>query len=400
MLRICYLGDCTHIHDLRFVTKLVERGYDTHVVTFVQNHVEVEGAKYYKIPFPSLFFRSPRMLWRSRKALREVLLAVKPDVLHAGWIPTYGFLAATSGFHPFLLMPWGSDILLKRDDLFSFKHLSILNKVVSRYAARYATRYAIRKADMITCDAEHVKKEIVKLSGYPEDRIIIFPWGIDLKRFNPEVDSSRIRAQLGWKRNKILIMTRNLEPVYGIEYFLEALPHIVKEHPKTRVILCGDGSLRNKLEQLVRDNGLTNHVHFAGFVKNEDLPEYLGAADVYVSSSLSDGTSLSLLEAMGCGLPVVVTDLPTNREWVKHAQSGYLFQKANSHELGERITELLGNPTLRARLGEQNVKIAKERADWDKNFGKLEKIYQHLAKRRLKVADSFEPTQHQLTVQK
>ncbi|MFC1901639.1 glycosyltransferase family 4 protein [Chloroflexota bacterium] len=381
-MRICYLGDCTHIHDLRFVTKLVERGYDTHIVTFMDNPIEVSGVKYHSVPFPDLFFRSPRRLWRSKKILREILREIKPDVLHAGWIHTYGFLAAVSGFHPFLLMPWGSDILLKRDDIFSFTRFSIFNKVVSRYAQRYATRYAINKADMITCDAEHVKKEIVRLIGYPADRIIIFPWGIDLSKFNPEADGSLIRKRLGWEDNKILIMTRAFEPVYGIEYFLQALPQIIRECPEARAILCGDGSLRGELERFVKDKGLNEYVHFAGFVKNDDLPYYLASADVYVSCSLSDGTSLSLLEAMACGLPVVVSDVPAILEWVKDGENGFTVPVHDTTSLEQKIVYFLEREDLRENFGKRNWQIAQERANWDINFEKLEGIYRHLAEGR------------------
>jgi len=232
-LRICYLGESTSIHDLRFIRKLVEKGYDTHVVTFAPEPVKIYGASYHRFPqledpqkhsrlMGDLIFLRNLVCYRS--FLRRLLKEIKPDILHAGWIPSHGLVAVVSGFHPLLLMPWGSDILILPNNLLS-------NRMI--------TRYVINKADMITCDAEHVKREIIKLSGYPEDRITIFPWGIDLGKFSPNNGDQEIRRKLGWEDGKVLIMTRNLKPIYGVGYFLQALPHIISRHPQVKVILCG-----------------------------------------------------------------------------------------------------------------------------------------------------------------
>jgi glycosyltransferase involved in cell wall biosynthesis len=105
---------------------------------------------------------------------------------------------------------------------------------------------------------------------------------------------------------------------------------------------------------------------------------YLNAADIYISTSLSDGTSCSLLEAMACRLPVVVTDLPAIREWVKDDVNGYLVPSENSAALAERIVTLLGNEPLRDQMGTRNLVIAQERADWERNFSILEEIYRGL----------------------
>ncbi|MFC1901633.1 glycosyltransferase family 4 protein [Chloroflexota bacterium] len=375
-MRICYLGDSNCLHDFRFIKKLVDKGYDTHVVTFTSEPMRIEGARYFQFPQleePSKHSRPVGGLislgntWRYRSFLRKLLKEIKPDVLHAGWIPSHGQVAAISGFHPFLLMPWGSDILILPNSLRS-------NKII--------TRYVIKKADMITCDAEYVKREIVRLSGYPEDKIIVFPWGIDLSKFNTEVDGSEIRARLGWQSNNVLIMTRIFEPNYGIQYFLQAMPKIVSQHPEVRTILCGDGSLRRELESFVEDKGLKNYVYFAGFIENDDLPPYLASADIYVSSSLTDGTSLSLLEAMACGLPVVVSDVPAILEWIRDDENGFTVPRRDATSLEKNIVRLLEREDLRKKFGQRNWRITQERAHWDKNFERLEWIYRELAGNR------------------
>ena len=108
------------------------------------------------------------------------------------------------------------------------------------------------------------------------------------------------------------------------------------------------------------------------------MAEYYNASDIYVSTSLSDGTSVAMLEAMACGLPVVVSDVPSNYEWIDNGINGYIITRKDSSVLAERIIKLLNNENLQQEMGQRNLQIAKERADWEKNFDILEGIYQNL----------------------
>src|ERR1051325_8853856 len=158
---------------------------------------------------------------------------------------------------------------------------------------------------MITCDCEAVKRKIIEISGYPSDKIVVFPWGVDLGLFRPEENKAALKSDLGVGDRPVIITTRTLSPVYGIEYFLRALPDVLRVHPRALALVVGTGPLDRQMRDLATSLGLRDHVHFAGNVPNEKLPRYLNAADIYVSPSLSDGTSLCLLEALACGLPGV-----------------------------------------------------------------------------------------------
>jgi len=372
-MKLFYLNGCNSIHDFRFLYKFIEKEYETHAITFEDVCKRVKGIEYHKISFPNLFLREPRKLRKAKKELLKLINKYKPDIINAGWIPTYGFLAAYTNNHPLLQIPMGSDILLKPYDFNNLKEswMSPLNKI--------CTQFALKRADMIACDAEHVKNEIIKLSGCPKDKIRVFPVGIDLKKFNPKVNGNEIREQLGWEDKNIVIMTRSFEKIYGIEYFLRSLHTLTKKNnDDVRILLCGDGSLKNDFEKYIHAKKLSKYVHFVGRIENDDLPKYLAASDVYVSTSLSDGTSLSLLEAMAVGLPCVVTDVPSIMEWVTDGVNGFIVPKKNSIVVAEKIIELLKSEDLRDKFSRINIKISQERADWDKNFKKLEEIYNKL----------------------
>lgn len=370
-MKILYLTAGYSIHDYRFLKKFAEKKYDVYMVSYTSSKeplVKVEGIKTIR---PGLNFKHhfPLIPLHFRKLIREI----KPDILHAGYVQTQGFVGALSGFHPFLLMPWGSDILLWLDDKLSFFKRAI-------------AKYTINCADMITCDCEIVKRKIIELTPYPPEKIIVLPWGIDLGIFKPMPEEGmEIRKRLGWQNKKVLIMTRSFLPIYGIEYFIDALPIIIKEIEETRAIIIGDGlgnkALEDNLRGKVSSLGLNDYVHFTGQMKNELIPNHLSAADVYVSSSLSDGTSLCLLEAMACGLALVVTDVPAYFEWVEDGINGYIVPRCSSVNLAKRIIDLLNRPRTQKEFSERNLQIASERADWDKNFGRIDEMYKRLLMR-------------------
>jgi glycosyltransferase involved in cell wall biosynthesis len=413
-MRIAYLSRLLTIHDYRFLQKLVTGGYETWLITSYQEelpenirtlpNLQVERLQTLHRYDPRRLVWSvlPWQLWfgllrlvqepakgllgapaggalhaqhplvrigfwtlaRQYERLIQLLQRIQPHVLHAGWVQGDGLLAAATGFHPFLLMPWGSDILV----------LPKRSKGDCTLA-----RYVIQHADLITCDCQVVKEEILALAPYDPEKIVVFPWGIDLRLFQRNQEAGQaIRTQLGWQDKKILIMTRSFLPVYAVDDFLQALPIVLAAEPETRVLLIGRGEREAALKQLAERLGLGTFIHWTGFVPNTQLPHYLSAADLYVSSSLSDGTATSHLEAMACGLPMVLTDTPSTFEWVNDGVNGRVVPRANPPALAQAIVELLQQPDLRHIMGERNLTIAQARADWDKNFAKLETMYQTL----------------------
>lgn len=377
-MKIVYLssgGDKSGFHDHKFLVKLCEKRYDTYFVSYSTEDIP---QKFKGILGLKIIHHNPKIFPGSRKYLlfidrllhfKKVLKEVKPDVLHSGNLWNYGFLGSLSSFHPHLSMPFGSDILVQPDKLFFIKWIN---------------KFTLLRGDMVTCDNEIVKRKIIKDYGYTEEKIVVFPWGIELDMFNPKVDGNSVRAALGWEDNIIVIMTRHLLPIYGISYFIKALPQVIYRNPKVRVILIGSGPLESEIKRLIKRNQLEKYTKIIGRIDRERMAQYLNAADIYVSSSLSDGTSVSLLEAMACGLPIIISDLETNREWIKDYYNGFLVSTKNVEMLSNKIICLAESKELRRTMGQRNLKIAKERADWDKNFKKLEHMYELLLKIRRK----------------
>lgn len=371
-MKICYVSNDRGITDKKFLTKFIELNYDVHVVSTrkeeVKKEYKVDGVKYYELCKTQKFYEKRahglNLLWfiSAYRFVKKIINEVKPDILHGGYASICGFICALTKFHPFLLMPWGSDILIDPQKSIARK------KLIS---------FAIKNSDMITCDAERVKKVIVDKFNYESHKIIVFPWGIDLNLFSDSKETN-IRDKLGWEHNVVVICTRQHKKIYGIEYLIEAIPKIVAEERCARFLFVGNGPLTNAYMERIKNFELEKYVKFMGFVPNELLPKYLNTSDIYVSPSLSDGTSICLLEAMACGLPVVVTDVEAILEWIKDGYNGLVCPKRKPELLAEKILLLLKNEKTRKKMGQINYSIAKQRANWEKNFSKLEEIYHEL----------------------
>lgn len=306
----------------------------------------------------------PEAWVRLMPEFEEVLKRVGPDLVHAGPVQSCGFLTALAGFHPFLVMSWGSDILRDADrDAFW----------------TWLTRYTLQRSDWLLCDCDAVRKRVQRLVPYEDRRIVQFPWGVDLRRFRPGQDESRWRERLGWEGNFIVLATRSWEPIYGIDVLIAGFALAFRQAPGMRLLLVGDGSMRVEVERLISEARLEGVVAWPGRLGREDLADCYRAADLYVSASFSDGTSVSLLEAMATGLPVVVTDVGGAAEWVKPGLNGWLVPPGDAAAIGEALLEAVRGGASRLRdMGRRNRESVVERGDWSRNIRKLLELYDEI----------------------
>jgi glycosyltransferase involved in cell wall biosynthesis len=123
-------------------------------------------------------------------------------------------------------------------------------------------------------------------------------------------------------------------------------------------------------------------VHFGGHVAQADLPRWYQMADLYISPSHVDGSSVSLMEALASGLPCLVSDIPGNKEWIIDGENGWLFRDGAVNDLAEKILYAIKNRKLFKKIGESARKTAEQKADWKKNFGKLLEAYKYVSSLR------------------
>lgn len=363
-MKVLYVTSNGGIHDYRFLKKLVQ-DYEVLLLHYASRELidDIKELKNLKIISRKPLVRSFPFLTELLH-FRKVYKKFRPDIVHTGYAWQVGILASIFDIHPHLSMPWGSDVLLQPE-----KHLLI----------KMIVRKVMKQCDHIHCDAEFVKQKIKKDYSIPDEKISIFPRGIDLKLFSP-LNKTECRKKLGIEQDKFVIhFNRHFEPLYDIASLMDGYKIFTSNKNDVLLLLISTGSLLNTVTKFVKDNKLGSKVIRTGKISNSSMPLYLGASDIYISTSLSDGTSLSLLEAMAMGLGLVVTEIPTVKEWVTE-NNGLLVQRNSPANIAEALEKYYLNRQLIKSHGKESLSIAKERADWDKNYLKLRNIYKQILK--------------------
>jgi phosphatidylinositol alpha-1,6-mannosyltransferase len=172
-----------------------------------------------------------------------------------------------------------------------------------------------------------------------------------------------------------LISTRSWEADYGIQSLIEAFARVVPKAPKARLLLVGDGSLRPEIMDMISSLGLLDHVHAPGRVDEHELPVMYGAADIYVSSSFCDGSSISLLEAMANQKPVIAHHEYGNLDWVRPDENGWIVDCRDPEKFADAILVSLDSRSRWRSMGVNGRKLVFEKADWGRNSLLLGEAY-------------------------
>ena len=363
-LRVLFCSENYSPHDHRFLTALAGSGHEIHWL-----RLEEVGRIQESRPLPEgvipVDWRKDQkpVSWSDYKDLAQqfgsAVESIKPDLIHAGPIQRVAYLPALIDFHPLLAMSWGFDLLedARRDETWE-----------------EITRFVLQNCDWFTSDCR-TTKEIALNYGIPESRTTVFPWGVDHKIFNPDARGS-MRRQVGYEEDLLIVHTRSWEPRYGVDIAIEGFYQALQSAPNLQLFLLGGGSQENQIRSFIADKGISDRVHFCGYKENEALAGYYQAADVYLSASHIDGSSVALMEAMACGCPALVSDIPANLEWIKDGVQGWVFRDGDAQHLAEKIVQIAGQNQERRLCGENAQSKAKVEADWQKNFAKLLDTYE------------------------
>ena len=367
-MKICYIAP-QGIHTRRWINYFADAGHDIHLITSEESVTEEFG----KVKIHTIKRIGPKsriinyplnslpMLVQFKRLIREI----EPDIVHAHQIMDTTLLGAVSGFHPFVVTPWGSDVLITPNQ---------------SYISRKIVQYVLKKADLITCDAAHIQAPLIKL-GAAKQKINLIYFGTDVQRFNPSKRDEKLREDLGFHDSPVIISLRRFEPIYDVASLIKAVPVVLKEIPNAKFVLIEKGSQERELKDLAGNLGVSDSIKFVGWVHPNELPRYIASADVYVSTSLSDaGLAASTAEAMASGLPAIVTDFGDNGEWVKEGVNGFLIPLKSPEVLASKLINLLQDKDKIKQFGQRNREVIEDRNNWEKEMNKMGHIYQELTR--------------------
>jgi len=363
-MKICYLADAASIHTQKWIRFFADRDHEVHVVSFQDADISTVTFHRIEVSFP--LKTSPTATWYEKigylfhlNAARKLVRRLSPDILHAHWATSYGLMGALSNWHPFILSTWGSDV-------FDFPRKSFWHKRM--------IEFTLRRADDVTATSRMLADETKRYMS--ADRPVhTIPFGVDIDRFRPQTSARRGGVTVG--------IVKKLEKKYGVEHLIRAFATITSAHPEARLLIVGDGSEEMALRELARQLGIEKSVIFAGFTKNDRVPYYLHQMDVFVVPSVmsSETFGVAAVEAAACGLPVIASDIGGLPEVVIDGQTGFLVPPAAPAAIAEKLLLLIENLPLRRKMGEAARKFVERNYIWEKNAGKMEKLYRSAVER-------------------
>lgn len=359
MTRVLMLGPVNHPHVEHLALAMQERGLEVIAAgdsepTLPSSLLPDAGIRVLYAP------GSPRRTPAGGAAhvrwIRALDRELRPDVVHAHWMCGYAAYAALAGASPLVAMAWGSDVL-RADRIRTF-----------------ASRIALRRAGVAMADSQALVDRLVELGARPESTLLV-NWGVDLATFAPaNGNRSALRELLGLGPGPVILSPRSLTPVYNPDTILAAFDLLAEALPDAQLVLKHMGEGTADLERLAE----RERVHVVGHVPYERMAWYYQAADVCVSIPSSDSSPRSVWEAMACGCPVVVSDLPWVRELITPERDA-LVVPIEARALSDAIRHVLEDRRLATGLSRSGRLLAETHRDRRAEMDRLADVYRELA---------------------
>jgi len=306
-------------------------------------------------------------VWRAAVFVR-LLRQCRPDVVHVHFAYSYyGWLAGIVGCRPLVVTVMGGDVLFEEQGNPS-------------EAGKQLTLGLLRRADFITSKSHYLTEVLDRLGGFGRkaERIV---WGISLRRFH-RVDAGSLRASLGFgAERRVILSPKILQPLYRVHLIVEAMALLHRQFPDVVLLVteyAADPEYKAAIERRIVALDLHAHVVFCGRVAHADMPAYYSLSEMAVGVPSSDGLPQTLLEAMACETPNILSKLPRYEEIVRHGESAY-FVEATPEAIAAGMAHLLGDRQLCARIAGNAREIVGREGDLDEQALRVERRYRELA---------------------
>ncbi len=363
MKKVLLLGDVNSSHTRKWAEQLVSQGAATAIHSLTAPHDD------WAVRLDIRLTSGGRSASRSEDSVlklgyladvfsvRSAIRAFRPDVVHAHYATSYGLLGALSGFHPYVISCWGSDVK-------AFPAKSILHK--------WLVKFNLGRADAVFVTSPEIARCIRALS--PKEPVIT-PFGINVDTFAPAV------PEPGASTGRLVIGTlKSLEPIYRIDAVIRAFHRVRLDRPDRdlHLVIVGGGSCSRSLNDLAERLGVGGAVTFAGRVSPSDVPRWIAGMDLLVNVPSYESFGVSVLEAMACGKPVIVTGVGGLRDLVTDGREGLVVNKDAPGALESAMLALVDDAGLRDRMGRAGR--ARVLADYNiaGNFSRIMEQYEKL----------------------
>ncbi|MCA9140725.1 MAG: glycosyltransferase [Planctomycetales bacterium] len=231
--------------------------------------------------------------------------------------------------------------------------MGMVDKGGFRYRLRsMAMSASLRSVDQLISNAHAVAQRVHDRCGYPLNEIQIIPNGVpEPESFDHVAIRGKMISKLGIPNESILVgSVGRLVSVKGFDLAIEAMEKLLHAMPHAHLVLIGDGPEKDRLSSMAHKCGIEDHVHLVGASSN--VNEWLGALDIYLNSSRSEGMSQSLIEAMAFGLPVVATNVGDNSRLIRRPgmECGLLCEPESADSIVEQLTLLASQQSVQSKF--------------------------------------------------
>lgn len=303
----------------------------------------------------------------ARRAIKAALRSIDPDVLHVHDLTTgFEWIARVSGFHPYVLTPWGSDLLAA---------------IPTTRPSRLIRRLSFVGADLVTVNSTDLRGAAIRAGARPA-RVQMVQFGVDVETFRPREPDRALAARLGLEGRRVVFSPRRMWPIYDHLSVVEAIAALPDDVVLLLTAWTASPTYLETLRERVQELRMDHRVTIVPMISRAEMASYYSLADVVVSVPRSDATAVTILEAMACGRPVVVTDLPSPREWIEEVAKDAIVPVGDVEAIRMAIWSSLTLPSdesaVRAALARR---IVVERAERTANMERMDALYQSLASR-------------------
>ncbi|NME05045.1 glycosyltransferase [Psychrobacillus sp. BL-248-WT-3] len=351
-MKIAVLAPSKSIHTHKWALFYQSKGIDVKVFTF-KDHYSEDNANQVPTEILPKVLPGKASYIAAAPALKKMLKEWNPDILHSHFISSYGLLGAIVDYKVHFVSVWGKDI-------FDFPKKNKLNEKL--------VRFTLSKATAI-CSTSHIMAKETNL--YTNRPVYVTPFGVDLEKFYP--------IETNESNDKIIVGTvKALEDKYGIADLVKGFAMFHKEYPNSELLITGDGPQRKEYEELAVQLGISNVTTFTGKVPNTEVPAIIRSMSIFAVPSTEDSESFGVaaVEAMACGVPVVVSNVGGLPEVVVKDVTGIVTDKESPDQLAAAFIKLAQNNDLRMGMGKAGVAHVKENYSWVDNANYMLSLYE------------------------
>lgn len=317
---------------------------------FDKKKLKERKIKYYRIP--DIEKKDLRTVIEVSKIIRKIVSDENITVIH-----THHRMAA---FYVSLLGAYKKCVFINTS------HNTFFNK-------KLLTRYAYKHANLIAC-GEMVKKNLVDVYGLQDEKVTVIHNAV--KAFNGNIAVDSLIDKFHRQRCFVIGNIGRLSEQKGMEYFIKAIPFVIKKHPEARFVIVGSGEDEIKLKKLSEETGVTDYITFLGY--RTDVQNLMSQLDLVVLSSLWEGLPLTPIEAFSVGKTVVATAVDGTIEIVRDGIDGYLVEPRNDIQIAEKIQVLIEHPEIRKRMESQAVQRFQDEFSFENLKQKYLEFYEEL----------------------